>query len=344
MFVVGVQINGVPHLGTPLVQTSAFLLAQQAREVFGAAVQVRVHVLDQAVHERVHHDGLGCVFQRSCFHALGGAGIAERVAAHYGLLFAALSRTTGIGYTTETYSLLQSRPRFRTEFLHTLDVMDSLRWWLAPSSGTVPVWLPCPSCGWAEEGGTHTRLGRRSASLAVFEAACRHHGRYEAPVDASGGNYLHLSDLHRNLVKERVARHDTGTLQVMIKGVDWAPASSFVDRAHTVLGTPAGVIPARVFTPLVLFDTGAQLSKSLIRSSGGHQAFPGTAPWMLAATHWPGTTEQYAHMLLHLTSRLLADLIDEPNPHRSSGRPPASPPAGQRPPGPADGNGRPRRI
>jgi len=34
VFVVGTQVNGAPHLGTSIVQTSAFLLARLARRAF----------------------------------------------------------------------------------------------------------------------------------------------------------------------------------------------------------------------------------------------------------------------------------------------------------------------
>jgi len=40
VFVVGTQINGAPHLGTNIVQTSAFLLAKLARRSFGVETAV----------------------------------------------------------------------------------------------------------------------------------------------------------------------------------------------------------------------------------------------------------------------------------------------------------------
>jgi len=47
-FVVGTQINGAPHLGTNLVQTSAFLLAKIARREFSIDTVVRFGALDNA--------------------------------------------------------------------------------------------------------------------------------------------------------------------------------------------------------------------------------------------------------------------------------------------------------
>ncbi|MFB7616893.1 hypothetical protein [Kitasatospora sp. NPDC056181] len=44
---------------------------------------MRVHVLDHAVHERLRDKATGCVYQRSCFHALGRDGVAERIEEFY---------------------------------------------------------------------------------------------------------------------------------------------------------------------------------------------------------------------------------------------------------------------
>jgi len=52
-FVVGTQINGAPHLGTNLVQTGAFLLANIARREFSIDTVGRFGALDNAPYEVV---------------------------------------------------------------------------------------------------------------------------------------------------------------------------------------------------------------------------------------------------------------------------------------------------
>ncbi|MFJ8034652.1 hypothetical protein [Streptomyces sp. NPDC096032] len=52
-FVVGTQINGVPHLGTSLVQSLSFAAAARIRERFGVPVEVTFGALDNAPHEVV---------------------------------------------------------------------------------------------------------------------------------------------------------------------------------------------------------------------------------------------------------------------------------------------------
>lgn len=306
-FVVGTQINGAPHLGTNLVQTSAFLLAQQARRTFRVDTAVRFSALDNAPYDitldpETHH-----AYQQTYFHALGKDGVADLIEGYYRPFFDSLSDATDVEYATETYTDQQASPAFRAEFLRTLEVLDDLRWWLNPSTGVVHTRLPCPACGWAEKRAERTRLARLDDAGAIFTAVCHDHGDYELCIDPVDGGYLDLATLYRNLVKERSFARDTTTLHVMLKGGDWAFGCQLVDGALATLGTPAGGMPVRIFTPQVLSDTGGKLSKSLIRATGGPSDFPGVEPWMLSTTDWPGTTDGYVDALLWLVSGLLTD-------------------------------------
>jgi ASC-1-like (ASCH) protein len=306
-FVVGTQINGAPHLGTNLVQAAAFLLAQQARRTFRVETTVRFSALDNAPHDvtldpETHH-----AYQQTYFHALGKHGIAALIDGYYRPFFDSLSDATDVEYITETYTDQQARLAYRAEFLRTLEVLDDLRWWLAPSTGVVHIRLPCPECGWAEKRAERTRLLRLDDSGALFRAVCHDHDDYELCIDPVDGGYLDLATLYRNVVKERSFARSTTTLHVMLKGGDWAFGCQLVDGALTALGTPASSMPTRVFTPQVLCDTGGKLSKSLIRATSATTGSPGVEPWMLSTTEWPGTTDQYVDALLWLVVHLLGD-------------------------------------
>lgn len=306
-FVVGTQINGAPHLGTNLVQSSAFLLAQQARRTFRVDTAVRFSALDNAPYDitldpETHH-----AYQQTYFHALGKDGVADLIEGYYRPFFESLSDATDVEYTTETYTDQQASPGYRAEFLRTLEVLDDLRWWLAPSTGVVHVRLPCPACGWAEKRAERTRLVRLDDAGALYTAVCHDHGDYELCIDPMDGGYLDLATLYRNVVKERAFARDTTVLHVMLKGGDWAFGCQLVDGALAALGTPPARMPVRIFTPQVLSDTGGKLSKSLIRAAGKVGDFPGVEPWMLSTNDWPGSTDQYVDAILWLVSHLLTD-------------------------------------
>lgn len=303
-FCVGTQINGAPHLGTSLVQTAAFLLAKQTKRAFGVDTIVRFGALDNAPYDirldpETHH-----AYQQTYIHALGADGVEDLIGKYYWAMFDSLADATGVDYEIETYSHQQADPTFRHEFLATLGRLDQIRWPLAPSHGQVHIRLPCPQCGWAEKRAERTRLLRTGSGGADFAAVCTDHGDYEVAVTADTSAYLDLATLYRNLVKERLAARDHVTLSVMVKGGDWAYGCQLVDEAFAQL--PGLAPPPRVFTPMVLTDTGAKLSKSLIRE-GRVAPPPGAHPWMLDVTDWDGDTDSFVDAMVWLVTRMLAD-------------------------------------
>ncbi|MEU5576145.1 hypothetical protein ABZ791_03010 [Streptomyces huasconensis] len=325
----GVQINGAPHLGTSVMQTSAFLLARTARDRFGVDVTLRFGALDNSGCETRRCARTGTLYERSFHHALGSERIEELIRTYYGGFFDALSAATGVTYEIETYTRQQSRPEFRQEFLDSLNRMDALRWVLAPTHGQVPLSPPCPQCGWAQKHGEHTEVRAVGPDRAELAAVCLDHGDYVVRVradesdgadgaveagrgDGAGGAgegggaegaYLGSGTLHRNLLKERVAAREDA-LAVVVKGADWAAGCRLLDEAF--LCYPGAALPARLFTPVVLSPSGAKLSKSLIRA-GRAEATAGSEPWMLDAGAWPGTVEEYARLLLGLVSLMLSE-------------------------------------
>lgn len=302
-FCVGTQINGSPHLGTSLVQTSAFLLAAATRQAFSVETVVRFGALDNAPYDiqldpETHH-----AYQITYHHALGADGVTDLIDKNYREFFDSLAAATGIDYEVETYTEQQRTPAFRAEFLRTLRHLDAIRWPLSPSHGVVHLRLPCPECGWAEKRAEQTRLVRLVDASATFTAVCTTCGPYETTVTPEDGPYIDLATLYRNLVKERVLVAEAATLPVMVKGGDWAPGCQLVDTALAALH---GIHPpARIFAPMILTDSGAKLSKSLIRDKKVPTP-PGAQPWMLNATAWPGSIDDYVDAMVWLVQLMLS--------------------------------------
>lgn len=307
VFVVGTQINGAPHLGTNIVQTSAFLLAKLARRVFSVDTAVRFSALDNAPHEVTLDPETHRAYQRTYFHALGKDGVDALIDTYYRAFFNSLSDATDTEYELDTYTEQQSTAAYRSEFLRSLEDFDALRWWLAPSTGVVHTRLPCPTCGWAEKRAEQTRLVNLDGDGATFAAVCYEHGEYELCIDPIDGGYLDLATLYRNVIKERALVREPGVLYVMVKGGDWAFGCQLVDGALLALGTPAMDMPARIFTPMVLSGSGGKLSKSLLRAAPDSPAHTGVEEWMLSTDKFPGTVDNYTDALLWLVNGLLAD-------------------------------------
>ncbi|MET9736454.1 hypothetical protein ABZZ79_39345 [Streptomyces sp. NPDC006458] len=307
VFVVGTQINGVPHLGTSLVQSLTFAAAARARQRFGIPVEVAFGALDNAPHEVVVDPVSGHRYQRAYAQALGEDALAGQVDTLYRPLFEALSQRLSIPYVIEMYSRQQADEHFRRTWLRAHRRIDAAHWWLDPAHGTPHVRVPCPAagCGWAEKYAERTRI-MLGDDHAVVHAACLHHGPYDVVVSPDGGGYLDLATLYRNLVKELAASTDRDRLSVMVKGGDWVFGSTLVDNALTAIGLCGAQLPTRLFCPQVVTDTGAKLSKSLIRD--GKASLPdGSAPWMLDTRMWPGSLSEYADRLLGMADVLLSD-------------------------------------
>ncbi|MFE4420396.1 hypothetical protein [Streptomyces sp. NPDC056817] len=307
VFVVGTQINGVPHLGTSLVQSLTFAAAARTRQRFGIPVEVAFGALDNAPHEVVVDEASGHRYQRAYAQALGEDVLADQVDTLYRPLFDALSEHLSVPYAIDMYSRQQAGEHFRRTWLRAHRRIDAARWWLDPAHGTPHVRVPCPhsGCGWAEKYAERTRV-LLGDDHAVVHAVCLHHGPYEVVIAPDGGGYLDLATLYRNLVKELAAGTDRDRLSVMVKGGDWVFGSTLVDNALTAIGLADGQLPTRLFCPQVVTDTGAKLSKSLIRE--GRAPLPeGSAPWMLDTRMWPGSLSDYADRLLEMAAVLLSD-------------------------------------
>jgi hypothetical protein len=129
-FVVGTQINGSPHLGTNLAQATAFLLAKTARREFSIDTRVRFGALDNAPYDVVLDPETHTAYQQTYYHALGKDHIAKLIDGYYRAFFNSLSEAIDTDYEVETYTDQQTTPRFRAEFLRTLERLEDIRWWV----------------------------------------------------------------------------------------------------------------------------------------------------------------------------------------------------------------------
>ncbi|MFF4523467.1 hypothetical protein [Streptomyces bluensis] len=307
VFVVGTQINGAPHVGTALVQSLTFATAARVRDRFGVPTEVQFGALDNAPYMIVTDHETGHRYQRTYAHALGEQGVADQIDQLHRPLFVTLSDRLHIPYTVETYSEQQAGEHFRRTWLRALPRMDAARWWLAPSSGVAHIRVPCPrpACGWAEKHAERTRI-HHTADEAIVSAVCLHHGEYDVKIGPDNDGYLDLATLYRNMIKELAVTGQTDTLYVMVKGGDWVFGSQLVDGALQAVGLSQGQVPARLFCPMILSDTGAKLSKSLIREK--RATLPkGAAPWMLDTRKWPGSLGEYVDRLVTMTEIVLSD-------------------------------------
>jgi ASC-1-like (ASCH) protein len=306
VFVVGTQINGAPHLGTNIVQTVAFLLANEVRHRFSIDTSVKFGALDNAPKEIINDPFSIKPYQITYFHSLGEQRILELINTFYRDFFNGLSDLTNIEYEIETYTQHQSQKNFREEFVKSLHKVDDIRWFISPSSGKTHVRIPCPKCKFAEKHSEQTVLEELRSDSAIFKSYCYEHGEYFSEISPDTSDYLDLNTIYRNVIKEAISQFDGETLYVMVKGGDWVFGCQLVDWALAGLGYNLNLLPMRFFAPQIVVDTGAKLSKSLINQ--GEMVMTGDGlNWILDTSDRHKIDENYIENLIKLVDNLMSD-------------------------------------
>ena len=266
-FVVGTQINGPPHFGTNLTQATAFLLAAETRRRYSVDTSVVFGALDNAPYEIKLDPESYHSYQLCYYHHLSSDGIASIINKWYLQFFDILSDITDVHYEIQTYSQQQASPEFRLMFFRSLKFLEQIRWCISPSSGIPHIRIPCPKCHWSEKRAERTKLISFGDEFADFEAFCYNHSTYYSKITPYSDHYLDLSTIYRNIVKESTFSNDDKKLYVIVKGGDWLYSCPLIDEALGLLGYYPPKTPMRIFSPLIVTDTGAKLSKSFITSA-----------------------------------------------------------------------------
>lgn len=285
-FVVGVRMNGNPHIGTYLTAGFCFVLAGEIRKAYGVNAAVEFHALD---------------------NVSGKSGFATEL---YSCYMEELRAITQTPYIWKTYSQIQLEPAFRAEFLGSLRALKDLKR-ISPfialefSKTLIGIRIPCPQCGFVEKDGAGTVLKTLQKSEACFSCFCEGHGRFEASVMESNQTYINLTTIYRNIIKEALACRDTETTRVMVKATDWLLAVLLVDEGLDILDCDRGQRPLRVFVPQIVTESGAKLSKSLIQS--GNAIYQEIEPWLLNAALLQSNHPDYANRLVNMMESMLQD-------------------------------------
>ena len=252
-FVVGTQLSGPPHFGTVLTHAITFVLAKFTKEAFGIETSVEIGFLDNTTALTI--DAGGTTYQKNLAQTLSHDKLEQLVSDLYDSLHLYLSARTRVEYKRTVFSGLLSSTEIRRK------LSDSLSKWseLINVFKATTLRVPCPVCGFFEkESSTTHHLGGGFVRSICFE-----HGEYVSDLnDPLETPYFDIGVLHRNLIKEVLLDCSES---IVIKGTDWLPGCQTVDFGHRVLGTTP---PTRVFTPLVVMESGAKLSKSFLRANG----------------------------------------------------------------------------
>lgn len=269
------QPNSRPHIGSVLTLLLSFAVARRMKEK-GVASSVLVDILENAPGNR-----LACGKSAAWVRSLADTpsqnsvfkSLAEEHISNYRLLLEEISKISRIQYTVRTYRKFQAAPIIRQRLIEMVASPQRFGCLINPKTGVLPVRAPCPRCGLMDKLGNKTKLN--VASTPIIESLCPEHGAFY--IDLSDfESYVDLNTAMRDVLKcsEFIAAKREGIATIMLDGVDWGGSWSWeiVMRALSALGEPLELAPIRLFSPLIVDNSGGKLSKSIYLENPKAQA------------------------------------------------------------------------
>jgi len=265
---IGAQPNSSPHLGTCVVFSLGFALAEQLRNR-GRDPTIFFEMIDTAPAETTRIDGVE--YQRS----LRGTKEVEAHVHEFNDLLETLSKFSGVTYTTRRQFDFNAQPvlgRIVNEILEQRKVLGPM---LDPENGLLRIRVACPRCGLTD------KKGKKNEYLeGRIESHCPTHGKTSTDVMTDSAK-LEFNTPVRNLVRALVYASDNEDASVphewlRVTGSDYAGyyQEQLLYKAASVLGRNASTLPSIVYAPLITDWSGAKLSKSLYVKKNAYRYLP----------------------------------------------------------------------
>ena len=269
------QPKAAPHFGTSVVIMTAFALAQLCHDHFGKPATVLLDMLDNAPARTVTINDTEYTLCLS--HARDG----ERTLAEINTdpvrqLADWAAQRAGLEYTLRTYCQIQAQPGFRHGLAEILSCPDVFTPMFSPSERRLRVRPVCPHCGLVDKTARTVQACQDSGLTLIYR--CGNHGHQTARLDDPAA-VIDANTPVRTVLRSLCFAHDRaehGTETVVLNGGDWAGAwmqRVYFDGLHQ-LGCSGTQVPFNIFTPQILDDSGAKLSKTIYLARGAYADIP----------------------------------------------------------------------
>ena len=269
------QPKAAPHFGTGIVILTAFALARLLRDTFGKPASVLLDMLDNAPAQTSVIDGVE--YSLCLSHAIdGGHSTADINTEPVRQLAAWASQQAAISFRVRRYSEIQAQPDFRLGLADVLSHPEMFVPLFSPSEHRLRIRPLCPRCGLVDKTARTVQVRQGNALALTFQ--CGNHGSqtvhladHGAVIDANAP----IRTVLRSLCFSR-DRDTQGIETIVVNGGDWAGAwmqRVYFDGLHQ-LGCCALSVPFNIFTPQILDDSGAKLSKTIYLTPGAYADIP----------------------------------------------------------------------
>jgi hypothetical protein len=269
------QPKAAPHFGTGIVVMSAFALARLFQDTFGTTGTVLLDMLDNAPAQATVINDVEYTLCLS--HAQdGGQSAADKNTEPVRRLASWASRQAGISFRLRRYSEIQAQPVFRHGLGRILSRADVFEPLFSPSERQLRIRPVCPRCGLTDKAARTVQIRHDDGPTLLF--SCGYHGTQVARLDDPAA-VIDTNTPIRTVLRSLCFshdRHEHGTETIVLNGGDWAGAwmqRVYFDGLHQ-LGCCGTNVPFNIFTPQILDDSGAKLSKTIYLAAGTYTDIP----------------------------------------------------------------------
>lgn len=270
------QPKSAPHFGTAVVILTAFALARSFRDTFARPATVLLDMLDNAPARTTVIDGIEYSLCLSHATTEDGRSVAEINTQPVRRLATWASERSGVGFQMRCYCQIQAQPAFRLGLADILTRPQVYRPLFSPSGHPLRVRPVCPHCGQVDKTASTVQLRHGNGLTLLFK--CPDHHTQTACLDDPGAIIdanTPIRTVLRSLCFSR-DRDEHGTETIVLNGGDWAGAwmqRVYFDGLHH-LGCHGPQVPFNIFTPQILDDSGAKLSKTIYLTTGAYADMP----------------------------------------------------------------------
>jgi hypothetical protein len=269
------QPKAAPHFGTGVVIMTAFALARLFQDHFGKQATVLFDMLDNAPAQTTIIEGIEYTLCLSrARHA--GHSLAETNTQPVRQLAAWAGEHSGIGHAFRTYTQIQAQPGFRHGLAGIISRPHVFEPMFSPAEHRLRIRPVCPHCGLVDKTARTVRPGQDHGPVLTYQ--CGTHGQQTMRLDDPSA-VIDANTPVRTVLRSlcfALDRDEQSAETIVLNGGDWAGAwmqRVYFDGLHQ-LGITGTRVPFNIFTPQILDDSGAKLSKTIYLTKGAYADMP----------------------------------------------------------------------
>ena len=255
-----------PHLGTVIVLMVTFAVAKHLQRMFNLRTRVLIDMLDNSPAKTFVQNGKE--YSLCLSHSIVADGIP---ASEYNMrpifeISNLLEELTGIKYKVRRYKDIQSDLRFREGMIEILRRREEFIPIVSPSERRLRMRPICKKCGLVDKRALSVEF-HDDKERPYLSAVCPNCGSFRAYL-LDSNDVIDANTPVRTILRSVAfieQFRENGTATVIVNGKDWAGV--WMQRVYfdglALFGYAGRQIPMNLFSPLILDESGAKLSKTI---------------------------------------------------------------------------------